>query len=188
MPWMQRLTRTGTALHGGVVPSYPASHGCIRLPFSFAPQLFKMTEVGANVVVTGERVAPRSIDHPNLPRVSLFSTQQAIHTSNWLMLRQSRREAPTRPQRAYEEGAVVESSWSGARDSAVVEERSTRPLRILVTRRTERDRLISIQHLLSSMGYLTPQNFTGRLGEETKGAIKAFQKSERHARDRRLHE
>ena len=175
MPWMQRLTRTGTALHGGVVPSYPASHGCIRLPFSFAPKLFKMTEVGANVVVTGERVAPRLIDHPNLPR-QLVSTQQAIHTQ---LVDASAEPAGSADSsaRAYEEGGVVESSWSGARDSAVVEQRSTRPLRILVTRRTERDRLISIQHLLSSMGYLTPQNFTGRLGEETKGAIKAFQKA-----------
>ena len=94
MPWMQRLTRTGTALHGGVVPGYPASHGCIRLPFSFAPKLFKMTEVGANVVVAGERVAPRLIDHPNLPQF-LVSTQQAMQTSNSLMLRQNRWEAPT---------------------------------------------------------------------------------------------
>ena len=41
MPWMNRITWSGTALHAGVVPGYPASHGCIRLPFSFAPKLFK---------------------------------------------------------------------------------------------------------------------------------------------------
>jgi peptidoglycan hydrolase-like protein with peptidoglycan-binding domain len=50
-------------------------------------------------------------------------------------------------------------------------------LRILVTRRTERDQAISTQRLLASLGYLTPQNFTGRVGEETRGAIKAFQKA-----------
>ena len=46
MPWMNRITWSGTALHAGVVPGYPASHGCIRLPFSFAPKLFKITTVG----------------------------------------------------------------------------------------------------------------------------------------------
>ncbi len=56
MPWMQRLTRTGTALHGGAIPGYPASHGCVRLPHGFAPQLFEMTSVGENVVVAADRV------------------------------------------------------------------------------------------------------------------------------------
>ena len=51
MPWMNRITWSGTALHAGVVPGYPASHGCIRLPRSFAPKLFKMTTVGVHVVV-----------------------------------------------------------------------------------------------------------------------------------------
>jgi hypothetical protein len=63
MPWMQRLTWSGTALHAGVVPGYPASHGCVRLPFSFAPKLFKITEVGRHVVVARDRVAPQMIEH-----------------------------------------------------------------------------------------------------------------------------
>jgi lipoprotein-anchoring transpeptidase ErfK/SrfK len=66
MPWMQRLTRSGTALHAGVIPGYPASHGCVRLPFSFAPKLFEMTAVGGNVVVADARLVPEPIDHPNL--------------------------------------------------------------------------------------------------------------------------
>lgn len=66
MPFMQRLTWTGTALHAGVVPGYPASHGCIRLPRSFAPKLFKMTQVGAQVVVANSTVAPKPISHPAL--------------------------------------------------------------------------------------------------------------------------
>ena len=41
------------ALHGGAIPGYPASHGCVRLPHGFAPQLFEMTSVGENVVVIG---------------------------------------------------------------------------------------------------------------------------------------
>jgi peptidoglycan hydrolase-like protein with peptidoglycan-binding domain len=66
MPWMQRLTWSGTALHAGVVPGYPASHGCIRLPYSFAPKLFDMTTVGAQVVVSRGRVTPKPIEHAAL--------------------------------------------------------------------------------------------------------------------------
>jgi peptidoglycan hydrolase-like protein with peptidoglycan-binding domain len=66
MPWMNRITWSGTALHAGVVPGYPASHGCIRLPYSFAPKLYDITSVGDNVVVSRDRPAPVLIEHPNL--------------------------------------------------------------------------------------------------------------------------
>ncbi len=66
MPYMQRLTWSGTALHAGVVPGYPASHGCIRLPHSFALKLFSMTNVGEQVVVANGMVKPRRIQHPTL--------------------------------------------------------------------------------------------------------------------------
>jgi lipoprotein-anchoring transpeptidase ErfK/SrfK len=67
MPFMQRITWSGVALHAGVVPGYPASHGCIRLPAGFAPQLYKMTEMGARVVVTPSDVKPVEFSHPLLP-------------------------------------------------------------------------------------------------------------------------
>jgi lipoprotein-anchoring transpeptidase ErfK/SrfK len=51
MPFMQRLTWTGIALHAGVNPGYPASHGCIRLPLAFARDLFGMTALGTSVLV-----------------------------------------------------------------------------------------------------------------------------------------
>lgn len=66
MPYMQRMTWSGTALHAGVVPGYPASHGCIRLPFSFAPKLFKVTTIGEHVVVARDSVAPQIIEHQTL--------------------------------------------------------------------------------------------------------------------------
>ena len=56
----------GTALHAGIVPGYPASHGCIRLPLAFAPKLYSITRVGDNVVVAGNQTAPKLIEHPNL--------------------------------------------------------------------------------------------------------------------------
>ena len=52
MPFMQRLTWDGIALHAGQVPDHPASHGCIRLPPQFARDLFAMTELGATVHIT----------------------------------------------------------------------------------------------------------------------------------------
>ena len=67
MPWMNRITWSGTALHAGVVPGYPASHGCIRLPFSFAPKLFQITTKSATMsIVARDRLAPQLIEHPAL--------------------------------------------------------------------------------------------------------------------------
>ena len=51
MPFMQRLDQYGIALHGGHLPGYPASHGCIRLPHKFAAKLFAATEVGTPVLI-----------------------------------------------------------------------------------------------------------------------------------------
>ncbi|UZW56875.1 L,D-transpeptidase family protein [Sphingobium sp. JS3065] len=58
MPFMQRLTWDGIALHAGHNPGYPASHGCIRLPHAFARRLFEMTQVGTLVSVTSDRLSP----------------------------------------------------------------------------------------------------------------------------------
>jgi hypothetical protein len=51
MPYMQRLTQGGIALHAGYVPGYPASHGCIRLPYAAARTLFGLTRAGNSTVV-----------------------------------------------------------------------------------------------------------------------------------------
>ncbi len=66
MPHMQRLTMTGIALHGGVVPGYPASHGCVRLPFEFAKKFFGMTELNQRVVISPDVQAPVRFEHPML--------------------------------------------------------------------------------------------------------------------------
>ena len=72
MPWMQRITWSGVAMHAGVVPGYPASHGCIRLPAGFAPQLYGMTKMGARVVVAPRDVAPVEFSHPLLPLPKMY--------------------------------------------------------------------------------------------------------------------
>src|SRR3954453_13299700 len=66
MPHMQRITWSGIALHGGVLPGYAASHGCIRMPFDFAARLFDETAMGMRVIVAPRDVAPVDIVHPLL--------------------------------------------------------------------------------------------------------------------------
>jgi hypothetical protein len=66
MPHMQRITWSGIALHGGVLPGRPASHGCIRLPFDFAERLFDATARGMRVIVAPGDVAPVELAHPLL--------------------------------------------------------------------------------------------------------------------------
>src|SRR5262249_31237790 len=66
MPCMQRITWSGVALHQGIVPNYPASHGCIRLPEAFAKQLWTTTQMGARVIVTHEQAQAVDFRHPAL--------------------------------------------------------------------------------------------------------------------------
>src|SRR5216684_512607 len=66
MPHMQRITWSGIALHGGALPGYPASHGCVRMPFDFAARLFDATRPGLRVIVAPTDVAPIEIAHPVL--------------------------------------------------------------------------------------------------------------------------
>ena len=64
MPDMQRITWSGIALHGGPLPGYPASHGCVRMPFDFAEHLFDLTRRGMRVIVAPTDVAPVEIAPP----------------------------------------------------------------------------------------------------------------------------
>ena len=63
MPFMQRLTWKGVALHAGSLPGFPASHGCIRLPLQFAKLLYGVTKLGFTVVITNEAAVPRIAPH-----------------------------------------------------------------------------------------------------------------------------
>ncbi len=69
MPHMQRITWSGIALHGGLLPGYPASHGCVRMPFDFAARLFDATRLGMRVIVAPSDVVPIEIAHPALFRL-----------------------------------------------------------------------------------------------------------------------
>src|SRR5689334_8274030 len=66
MPNMQRITWNGIALHGGPLPGYAASHGCVRMPFGFAEKLFEKTRIGMRVIISPNDAAPVDISHPVL--------------------------------------------------------------------------------------------------------------------------
>ena len=66
MPFMQRITWSGLALHAGNVSRPYASHGCIRMPYGFARKLFRRTSMGAHVIVANGPVSPKPVSHKNL--------------------------------------------------------------------------------------------------------------------------
>ncbi|HEX6092927.1 MAG TPA: L,D-transpeptidase family protein [Dongiaceae bacterium] len=303
MPWMNRLTWSGTAMHAGIVPGYPASHGCIRLTYAFAPKFFQMSSIGDNVITSRGRPKPTPIEHgalfqplppPPLPTVQrdasaasieLISTPiPALATAAASPVILAKAEAPTTvdseahpksveepvleeaapadddaaargaegadaaaetesdPYRVHaitpdttksterlvpdEKAATAVTAEDKPADKPVAaapvapkpvapdpvpapateiaaaapdlppppaaakvnagvdaaaaqaaEPRSDKPLRMLFTRRTNRDRIICVQEIFASLGYLPPQNFDGTLGKATVTAIKAFQKA-----------
>jgi hypothetical protein len=66
MPNMQRITWNGIALHGGPLPGYAASHGCVRMPFGFAEKLFERTRIGMRVIISPNDAEPIEFSHPAL--------------------------------------------------------------------------------------------------------------------------
>jgi hypothetical protein len=83
MPYMERITWSGIALHAGVVPGFRASHGCIRLPHTFARTLYGLTSIGARVIVTAGNAEPIPFKNPNLlrplPLVASNETSAELH-------------------------------------------------------------------------------------------------------------
>jgi hypothetical protein len=66
MPNMQRITWNGVALHGGPLPGYAASHGCVRMPYGFAEKLFEKTWIGMRVIISPNDAEPVEFTHPAL--------------------------------------------------------------------------------------------------------------------------
>src|SRR5437762_3020423 len=66
MPNMQRITWNGVALHGGPLPGYAASHGCVRMPFGFAEKLFDKVRIGTRVIISPNDAEPVEFSHPAL--------------------------------------------------------------------------------------------------------------------------
>lgn len=96
MPYMQRLTWSGIAMHSGQLPGYPASHGCIRLPYDFSQLLFKATANGGTVVVgDGKTPTPYLASNPGLLLAPKDFSPEMVR-------RLARNEYDWRPERSME--------------------------------------------------------------------------------------
>jgi hypothetical protein len=81
MPYMQRITWSGIALHAGVVPGHPASHGCIRLKNDFAIRLWRLTKRGTRVIIAHDDVQPVEITNPYLFKPKAVSGSPEFQTA-----------------------------------------------------------------------------------------------------------
>lgn len=204
MPFMQRLTWSGVALHAGVVPNYPASHGCIRLPPAFARQLFAVTQKGEQVIVASGESVVGEITHRKLFKPAVLATifdpkfltaatrgtSQAVEADAGpdeanappLFPNADRRQVSTDKAPAAKPGGSprdrqMASIDIGAERLHVFGGRDERPLRILITRKTARERIMEIQDSLNRLGYDVGEP-DGKLGRQTRKAIRDFQKKQ----------
>jgi hypothetical protein len=114
MPNMQRITWNGLALHGGPLPGYAASHGCVRMPYGFAEKLFDKTRIGMRVIVSPGDAAPVEFSHPTL---SLFMPNaEAIAAS------------PAKAETLSREAADAATAADAARKTAATAARDSAPL------------------------------------------------------------
>ncbi|MGI9353132.1 MAG: L,D-transpeptidase family protein [Rhizobiaceae bacterium] len=152
MPFMQRLTWSGIALHSSnSVPDYPASHGCVRLPHAFARQLFNLDTRGAHVIIEQTPQEPQEIGNDFLPqpeRVWQVSTSNDIWVNDFV--------------RKSNLGILLPNP-----------ELKTR---ILFTRRTQKEDLLDTQRILNKLGFNSGE-VDGIMGPVTWAAIVRFQKT-----------
>jgi len=179
MPWMQRLTWSGIALHeSSSVPNYPASHGCVRMPGAFAKSLYQMTERGAHVIITDAQIAPERIESTNLfmprkplPAGPLFPDVELRTSSirgDSKPVEVAMNVVPDNPAAAHP--AVVTDA-----QPAVTADDDVAPLRILITRRSERETLMDAQVILQDLGFETG-GADGFAGPLTRSAIAGFKR------------
>lgn len=168
MPFMQRLTWSGIALHGSDhVPKYPASHGCVRLPSKFAAKLFKMTRHGMHVLISDRHVIPTEVSS-----ATLFQPNQTLEEKPTPLS-----DVPLRPALSQRENDPLEVAMIKTASVPTASSQSQEPIRILITRRSTRDTVRELQMLLSSLGFDAgiPD---GWAGPATSDAVRAFQSAE----------
>jgi hypothetical protein len=112
MPNMQRITWNGIALHGGPLPGYAASHGCVRMPYGFAEKLFDKTQIGMRVIISPIDAAPVDFSHPTL----FMPKAEAIAA------------APARAETLVREAAEAAKTAAEAKQAAATAARETATL------------------------------------------------------------
>jgi lipoprotein-anchoring transpeptidase ErfK/SrfK len=130
MPFMQRITWSGIALHAGALPGYRASHGCIRLPYRFAERLFDLTSVGTRVVIAPSKVDAMRVSHPLLDRL-----QRDGATATSASGVEQAREAATKAREEAEKAAArAEKVATAARRAEAVRARAVKRLSAAIER------------------------------------------------------
>ena len=175
MPYMQRLTWSGIALHqSNSVPNYPASHGCVRLPGGFAKKLFGMTERGAHVVIANRDTVPVAIDHDALFQPQDLQDQDKLSILNSLV---SDAPAPSLGKISLldERPARNDLAHQIARQLNRLHEvkESGKPLRIYITRQAKGNLVNDVQRLLNKLGFDAGEA-DGIAGKQTMAAVRAF--------------
>ena len=167
MPFMQRITWDGVALHeGSYVPSYPASHGCVRLPAKFARSLWDITKRGFHVVITDRELAPHAMQ-----TADLFKPRYPKPTPELMS------DADLRPAMATDttvEVAMNETLPKLGATAAVALPKEEAPIKILITHASERSKALEVQHMLTRLGYDVGDH-DGVLGPKMRAAIKEYQ-------------
>lgn len=143
MPYMQRLTWSGVALHAGKLPGYPASHGCIRLPHAFAVKLFEMTRMGGRVIVADGAPVPAAIRHPVLDAVAKPAPKDSDDREPGEAIADVAMTGALRLSRTGVEVKVADASGTiGGRLPAIIRgaapQRRTGPVTVLISRREGR--------------------------------------------------
>lgn len=167
MPWMQRITWSGVALHEGkYVPAYPASHGCVRMPRQFAKMLFPMTKRGFHVIISDREIAPHAITTADLfmPR---FPKPEAELLSDAEL-------RPTVDGAAQVEVAMNEALPKNGAQAVAAMPKAEPPIKMLITRVSDRQKIADGQMLLTRLGYYDGPH-DGSIGTKTRDAVKAYQ-------------
>ncbi|WP_299811249.1 L,D-transpeptidase family protein [uncultured Roseibium sp.] len=163
MPFMQRLTWSGVAMHVGRLPGRPASHGCIRLPRDFAKSLYSMTDRGMHVVVTREPADPVRVSHSVLPQPFAPATEVASLSNRTIEADPALR------------GAIRETELNASLTLAQPENPDfDQPLRMIITPQKLPGRIQVLQELLNQMGY-NAGPVDGVPGRKTRAAISLYQ-------------
>ncbi|MDF0698954.1 L,D-transpeptidase family protein [Rhizobium sp. MC63] len=171
MPFMQRLTWSGIALHeSNSVPRYPASHGCVRMPGAFAKMLYGMTEPGIPVIISDGELAPQPIDHPTLFHPDAPAAMPLLSD---VELRPSMPDSPQKPVQVAMNDTTAMPMPMVQPHATHETESPTEPISMLITRRTLRETVIDIQTLLNQLGF-SAGDPDGLLGPATVQAVTAF--------------
>jgi lipoprotein-anchoring transpeptidase ErfK/SrfK len=160
MPNMQRITWNGLALHGGPLPGYAASHGCVRMPYGIAEKLFEKTRIGMRVIISPEDAAPVDFSHRAL---LLFEPNAEVIAV-----------APTKAETLAREAVDAAKMAEEAKRNAMTTARDSAPLATSL-RKLERLKNLADADLVSAekAAAKTDQTITKAEDRQKKAAAKA---------------